>query len=144
MAEAVMAVAQAQDIVTKVNAVSRANVGNVEYWDANVVPPFKDGQVFNAALQDANLQNARLTMGVRPVASSPTQGILDSIQSVRDVFRAITHRIDYLSSRGADPTSKDLLEMQFLVLQLSYVNELSSKVSDKTSQGLQTLFRNQG
>lgn len=144
MAEMIMAVRQAQDLVTKVNAVGRTNIGSVEFWDAGVVPPFRDGQAFNAALQDANLQNARLTMGVRPVASSPTQGILDSIQSVRDVFKGITKKIDYLSSRGHDPTSKDLLEMQFLVLQLSYVNELSSKVSDKTSQGLQTLFRNQG
>ncbi|UPA28771.1 MAG: hypothetical protein LW808_001755 [Verrucomicrobiota bacterium] len=144
MVHQVAAVAQAQELVSKVNTVGRVNMGNVEFWDANVVPPFKDGQVFNAALQDANLQNAKLGMGINPVQSSPTQGILDSIQSVRDVFKGITRRINYLSANGRDPSSKDLLEMQFLVLQLSYVNELSSKVSDKTSQGLQTLFRNQG
>jgi outer membrane lipoprotein SlyB len=75
---------------------------------------------------------------------TPSGGVVRAIQSVRDKFLEIQHRVTVLCSKGTDFSSVDLMRMQYDVMQLAYLNELSSKTADKTSQGLQTLFRNQG
>jgi hypothetical protein len=38
----------------------------------------------------------------------------------------------------------NLFSIQFQLMQLGYMNDLSAKTADKLSQGVQTLFRNQG
>jgi hypothetical protein len=75
---------------------------------------------------------------------TPTDGVLNSVQSVRDQYMKIQNRIEALAKSGKDFSSTDLMRMQYDVMQLTYINELSSKTADKTSQGAQTLFRNQG
>ena len=39
---------------------------------------------------------------------------------------------------------RDLFQIQFQLVQLSYMGDVSAKTADKISQGTQTLFRNQG
>lgn len=75
---------------------------------------------------------------------TPGEGIVQSIQSVRDKFLEIENNVRMLAQKGTDFSSADLFQMQYDVMQLTYLNELSSKTADKTSQGIQTLFRNQG
>ncbi|MDR2341214.1 MAG: hypothetical protein LBD72_02720 [Puniceicoccales bacterium] len=45
---------------------------------------------------------------------------------------------------GGNISMADLFSTQFELMQLGYMNDLSAKTADKLSQGLQTLFRNQG
>jgi hypothetical protein len=83
--------------------------------------------------------------GVEPVESrTPGEGILNSIQAVRNEIMEIERTVVGLMSRKQDFSTADLMKMQYHVMQLTYINELSSKTADKASQGAQTLFRNQG
>jgi hypothetical protein len=77
-------------------------------------------------------------------SKTPGDGILNSMQAVRDQFMEIEHCIKSLISRKQDFSTADLMKLQYHVMQLTYINELSSKTADKTSQAAQTLFRNQG
>lgn len=76
--------------------------------------------------------------------STPRKGIVDSVQAVRDKFLTIQNNIEALASKGKDFSSADLLLLQKDVQELGYFTELAVKSADKTSQGAQTLFRNQG
>ena len=116
---------QALNLDLKINGTS-----NVESWDAGVIQ--QDGNLFQEALNGAAEK------------VSPADGIVNSIQGVRDQFLKIQHNLEALAQKGQDFSSADLFQMQYDVMQLSYINEISSKTADKTSQGAQTLFRNQG
>jgi len=49
-----------------------------------------------------------------------------------------------ISSGGAEGmTSADIMQLQFELAQMSMMQDLTAKVADKTSQGIQTLFKNQ-
>lgn len=121
--------AQQADSISTLRA-NEAAASNVEFWDSGVIQ--QDGQVFQDALNGATEK------------VTPTDGIVNSIQSVRDQFLKIQHNLESLAQKGQDFSSADLFQMQYDVMQLSYINEISSKTADKTSQGAQTLFRNQG
>jgi hypothetical protein len=75
---------------------------------------------------------------------TPGDGVLNTVQSVRDQFMKIQNHVETLVNKKQDFSTSDLMALQYEVMQLTYLNELSSKVADKTSQGAQTLFRNQG
>ncbi|MDR1590924.1 MAG: hypothetical protein LBR92_02930 [Puniceicoccales bacterium] len=124
-----------------------------------VIPPFKmgSGGEFDAMLNVTSSSLGGISGGLNHVArrshigrvaavgmATPSGKIVHAVQSVRDQFLTIQSRVEALCSKKADFSSADLLEMQYHVMQLAYLNELSSKVADKTSQGAQTLFRNQG
>jgi hypothetical protein len=108
-------------------------------------PNFQDVIKGNVIFSQVNGTQMGAANGIKLQQSeTPGKSLVDSIQSVRDCYLTIQDRINTQMVSGSKMTSASLLEMQFLVMQLAYVNELSSKVADKTSQGLQTLFRNQG
>jgi hypothetical protein len=118
-----------------------------------VIPPFGAGAGEFQTMVNGNVtlfgmrglgrgRRRRLVESVQ--SNTPTKGIANSIQSVRDKFMEIQHNIEVLVSKKEDFSSVDLMKMQYDVMQLSYLNELSSKTADKVSQGAQTLFRNQG
>lgn len=112
-----------------VNQVAMVGVEKLDYGQVTV-----DGiETFKNALSNGGLE-----------ASTPNKGIVDSVQAVRDQFLKIQHHLEGLASKGKDFSSADLLSLQFDVQQLGYITELSVKTADKTSQGAQTLFRNQG
>lgn len=136
----------ASGIVSQVANVGKSS-GNAAMIDSGVVPAFQEGETFN------NLINGNVVFddaaGISPVNSmrrdvTPGEGIVNSIQSVRDQFLKIQGNLEALTTKGQDFSSADLFQMQYDVMQLSYINEISSKTADKTSQGAQTLFRNQG
>lgn len=69
--------------------------------------------------------------------------MLGPLYEFRQSFDEITGNIADLVSRG-NISMGDLFSVQFQLMQLGYMNDLSSKTADKLSQGFQTLFRNQG
>jgi hypothetical protein len=77
------------------------------------------------------------------INQSPGDNILQTVQGVRDQYMQIEDNLRALTSKGSDLSSVDLMQLQFEVMQLSYMNELSSKAVDKTNNMAQTLMRNQ-
>jgi hypothetical protein len=69
--------------------------------------------------------------------------ILAPLTEFRAGFDRILGDITNLVGRG-NLSMGDLMQVQFQLTQLSYMNDLSAKTADKISQGMQTLFRNQG
>jgi hypothetical protein len=115
---------------------------DIKLLDNGVLPAFAPEGIDPLGKQSKNSRRRRFVDSVGP--KTPGDGILTSIQSVRDIFMEIESSVQSLVAKKQDFTTVDLMKMQYLVMQLTYVNELSSKVADKTSQGAQTLFRNQG
>ncbi|MDR1366759.1 MAG: hypothetical protein LBJ13_02520 [Puniceicoccales bacterium] len=77
---------------------------------------------------------------------TPGEGVYNTAQEMRDAYNNIINSIDQLMANkdGSNFTTADLLTLQMYVMQLAFINEVSSKVADKTGQCAQTLFRNQG
>jgi hypothetical protein len=69
--------------------------------------------------------------------------MLAPLYEFRQSFDKITRNISDLVGRG-NISMSDLFSVQFQLMQLGYMNDLSAKTADKLSQGIQTLFRNQG
>jgi hypothetical protein len=69
--------------------------------------------------------------------------ILAPLTEFRAGFDKILGNISDLVGKG-NLSMADLIQVQFQLTQLSYMNDLSAKTADKVSQGVQTLFRNQG
>lgn len=76
-------------------------------------------------------------------AAGVWQKLLSPLSQYKDSFERILNDIGCRVSRG-NLTTADLFMIQFQLTQLTYINDLSSKIADKGSQGIQTLFRNQG
>ena len=59
--------------------------------------------------------------------------------------QGILHRIRALSQLGRmhGPASSELVELQYEVMNLSFHQEVVTKVADKTSNAVQTLIKNQ-
>ena len=59
--------------------------------------------------------------------------------------QGILHRIRALSQLGAlhGPSAPEMLELQYEVMNLTFQQEVVSKVADKSSSAIQTLVKNQ-
>ena len=75
---------------------------------------------------------------------TPKQAVTNSIQRIQDQFAEIEAHLTELTNKGQDLATEDLIMLQYDLLQLNYVCEMSTKTADKTSNAAQTLFRNQG
>lgn len=103
---------------------------------------------------DATQNDSRLQAGARPIVQEVSndlpitqqniyQKILEPLTEFRHGFDRIMGNIGKIVAKG-NMGMKDLLQIQFQLVQLAYMNDISSKTADKLSQGVQTLFRNQG
>ncbi|MDR2735551.1 MAG: hypothetical protein LBB20_01770 [Puniceicoccales bacterium] len=92
--------------------------------------------------QDILQQQAALDPNLK-VNTTPGDNIIQTVQNVRDQYMQIENNIKSITSKGSDLSSADLMQLQFEVMQLSYMNELSSKAVDKMNNIGQTLMRNQ-
>ena len=72
-----------------------------------------------------------------------TQKAFDTVKSVRDNLEDLYTYVEKFRNEK-NPTTANLFEMQYKVIQMSVLMDISSKVGDKASQAFQTLFRNQG
>lgn len=68
--------------------------------------------------------------------------ILKSMESIGENQAQTLEEIKEAMNSG-DLTTSELLSLQLKMQQLTQQQELASKVADKTSQGVQTLFKNQ-
>jgi type III secretion system YscI/HrpB-like protein len=59
--------------------------------------------------------------------------------------QGILHRIRALSELGRmhGPSARDMIELQYEVMNLSFQQEVVTKVADKSSNAIQTLIKNQ-
>jgi hypothetical protein len=107
--------------------------------EVNQVDPV---QIPSINLVDLQQEQAALDTESK-IKTSPGDDILQTVQGVRDQYMQIENNLKSLTSKGSDLSSADLMQLQFEVMQLSYMNELSSKAVDKTNNIAQTLMRNQ-
>jgi type III secretion system YscI/HrpB-like protein len=66
-------------------------------------------------------------------------------RSAQDNNQGILHRIRALSELGRmhGPSAGELVELQYEVMNLTFQQEVVTKVADKTSNAIQTLIKNQ-
>ena len=71
--------------------------------------------------------------------------ILNGIEKMKTSHDVRSARIEdqLTNSIGKDLSVQDCMKLQFEVMQMSMEQELTGKIADKTSQGVQTLFQNQ-
>lgn len=66
-------------------------------------------------------------------------------RAARENNQTLVHRIKALTqmSGSSGPASGEMLELQYNVMNLSFQQEVVTKVADKTSSAIQTLIKNQ-
>ncbi len=83
-----------------------------------------------------------------PTVSTQSIGgaFIESIQDIKSTLDARAERITkQLNTLAGSPMSlQDAIRVQYELMQMNMQQELTSKMADKTSQGVQMLFRNQG
>lgn len=113
-----------------------------------------DVERFDSALQKQNVDPANTIQNTPEIArselnqqSSPQVGekILENMQRVQEGHNARVENINsLLGGEDSQPLSiKEGMRLQYEVMQLNLQEEITTKVSDKSSQGVQTLFKNQ-
>lgn len=106
-------------------------------------------QGLDAGLQQppvSDLQKSDLSARL-PTETSNTLGdsILDGLGKMRSEQDANVQQINQLVGEAKDGplTVQDTMELQFRLMQLSLHQDLTAKVADKSSQGVQNLMKNQ-
>ena len=102
-------------------------------------------QVLNSpeGTQQANVQQ---TTGTEKVQGGQTLGdvILDGIEKIKARHDSRGEKVmNQLEAADGDMSVDQLLKLQFDIVQMNLEQELTGKIADKTSQGVQTLFKNQ-
>jgi hypothetical protein len=101
-----------------------------------------------ASAGDANqfknaLDTEAVDKGVQAQRGDIYSKILSPLYEFRQKFDEIAGDISAMVARG-NISMGDLFSVQFQLMQLGFMNDLTAKTGDKLSQGVQTLFRNQG
>ncbi|MDR1435941.1 MAG: hypothetical protein LBI39_01905 [Puniceicoccales bacterium] len=112
-------------------AVGGEPFGSVLWRNVDSFADMLNGNIVGAAGQSARSE--------KPFAGN----ILRPLGSFRKKLNAIVDNIVGIVGKG-DITMKELIQIQYQLTQLAYMNDVSSKTADKLGQGAQTLFRNQG
>lgn len=96
--------------------------------------------------------DVRMTGGSAASAAVSTEGasglslfhrVLQPLNDFKKNFDETIGKVTKIIGKG-NLSTYDLFTIQFEMTKLSFMNDLSSKCADKASQGVQTLFRNQG
>ena len=101
------------------------------------------------AADPAAVARFQAAMGVQDVegpASIPFASEVSSVwRSAQVNNQGILHRIRALSQLGKmhGPSAGDMVELQYEVMNLSFQQEVVTKVADKSSNAIQTLIKNQ-
>ena len=72
--------------------------------------------------------------------------LVDGIIQVKNEYDGSFRRINAMmeASKGEEISMQQALAIQYELMQVGLSQELTAKMADKTSSGVQTLFRNQG
>jgi hypothetical protein len=127
---------QAVSSVTEVSGAQSSSFGTATTGDVNQ---------FQEHLNSSGAAKVKASSAEKSHGAQGTfyEKILNPLKEFRANFDKIIGNIGGIVGRG-DLGMKDLMQIQFQLTQLSYMNDLSAKTADKLSQGIQTLFRNQG
>lgn len=80
-------------------------------------------------------------------AGKPSLGdsILNGIEKLKTNYDVRADRIEQtLINSGGEMSMEEMMKLQFEVMQMGIEQDITTKMADKTSSGVQTLFRNQG
>lgn len=91
-------------------------------------------QLFRESFEKHAIESSQETLIQK--AFNAAKGVRDSLEELQVYVEKF--------SKEKNPTTAVLFEMQYKVMQMSILMDISSKVGDKASQAFQTLFRNQG
>jgi hypothetical protein len=105
--------------------------------------------------QDAGMQAIQPTestlqsqqVGETQAGGKPSLGdsILNGIEKLKGNFDVRADRIEQtLVNSGGDMSMEEMMKLQFEVMQMGIEQDITTKMADKTSSGVQTMFRNQG
>ena len=85
-------------------------------------------------------------LNVGPDGRSLGDALVDGIVQVKHDYDASFARINEAmkSTEGREISMAQALNIQYELMQVGLQQELTAKLADKTSSGVQTLFRNQG
>lgn len=90
---------------------------------------------------------ADVTKSAAVEGPDPTLGdaILNGLEKMKTSIDGRSARIEnqLANVNGDDLSVQDCVKLQFEVMQMGLEQELTGKIADKTSQGVQTLFKNQ-
>ncbi len=112
-----------------------------------------DLQRFETALQAPAVDSVSTELpSIGHLETSPTStqsiggAFIEGIQDIKNTLDARAERItSQLNALAGSPMSlQDAIRVQYELMQMNMQQELTSKMADKTSQGVQMLFRNQG
>jgi type III secretion system YscI/HrpB-like protein len=99
------------------------------------------------ATETVNASQSSQPVDGPPQVDDPSLGdaILDGIERMKLERDQSVERInDRLASADGQPLSiEDTMKLQFELMQLNIQQDLTTKVADKSSQGVQQLFKNQ-
>jgi len=130
---------------------ARSGVSAGRHFDdflAGKAPVVDTSQLYGGALpNDFPTDPTRGVRGTQSIVPINQFGhtVVNGAQDVRTAFRnAIQHVKQVMGSGMEGMGVKQFLQIQVELMQLNITLEFSTKVSDKGSQSLQTLFRNQG
>ena len=127
-------------IVEAVRAAGGAQTAATDPGMVNATAPVADPSAvsrFNAAM------GVQETTAADPVPFASE--VSAAWRSAQVNNQGILHRIRALSQLGRmhGPASGELVELQYEVMNLSFQQEVVTKVADKTSNAIQTLVKNQ-
>lgn len=91
------------------------------------------------------VQNAQVNGVANAESRSLGDAILDGLDKVRTQHDMRMENIQekLVAPDGGELTVQDAMSLQFEVMQMGIEHELTTKVADKTSEGVQTLFKQQ-
>jgi Type III secretion basal body protein I, YscI, HrpB, PscI len=90
---------------------------------------------------------------VHPIVSddmTPSTGSMDSLgdeilSSIEQAHNAYEQNLDKINQEVGEPTSLGhLMQLQFDVIKFGLDQDLTTKIADKTTQGVETVLKNQG
>jgi hypothetical protein len=86
-------------------------------------------------------------VGEAQAAGKPSLGdsILNGIEKLKTNYDVRADRIEQtLINSNGEMSMEEMMKLQFEVMQMGIEQDITTKMADKTSSGVQTLFRNQG
>ena len=114
--------------------------------DADTQAQFEDALNNNPETQQIDVNATDNVTKVADKDMSIGDAILDGIEKMKSSHDTRSQKIEEQLMPGADQhdmSVQDCVKLQFEVMQISMEQELTGKIADKTSQGVQTLFKNQ-
>ncbi|MCR5415076.1 MAG: type III secretion system inner rod subunit SctI [Kiritimatiellae bacterium] len=126
-------------IIEAVRAVGAQNADPLAMQGAGAVQAADPSSV-------ARFEAALGAQGVQPVQTVPfLSEVAATWQGAHANNQAIVHRIKALAELGGmhGPSMPEMIQLQYEVMNLSFQQEVVTKVADKSSNAIQTLVKNQ-